>query len=101
MNTGKYKVPIEESKGLAELAYIFPMAELSQLKLTGALTAAARISMRTGYATILAVNVETLSATGQASSASRKLPEIGKFRRQLLAWFAAHKRDLPWRRTKD
>ncbi len=28
-------------------------------------------------------------------------PEIGKFRRRLLAWFAARKRDLPWRRTKD
>lgn len=24
-----------------------------------------------------------------------------KFRRQLLAWFSAHKRDLPWRKTKD
>jgi A/G-specific adenine glycosylase len=28
-------------------------------------------------------------------------PEIGKFRRRLLAWFSARKRDLPWRRTKD
>src|SRR5580692_8643956 len=28
-------------------------------------------------------------------------PEIGKFRRTLLTWFAARKRDLPWRRTKD
>jgi A/G-specific adenine glycosylase len=28
-------------------------------------------------------------------------PEIGKFRRRLLAWFAMRKRDLPWRRTKD
>jgi A/G-specific adenine glycosylase len=28
-------------------------------------------------------------------------PEIGKFKRRLLAWFAARKRDLPWRRTKD
>jgi A/G-specific adenine glycosylase len=27
--------------------------------------------------------------------------ETGKFRRRLLAWFAARKRDLPWRRTKD
>jgi len=27
--------------------------------------------------------------------------EIPKFRRRLLAWFAAHKRDLPWRRTSD
>jgi A/G-specific adenine glycosylase len=28
-------------------------------------------------------------------------PEIGKFRRRLLAWFSARKRNLPWRRTKD
>jgi A/G-specific adenine glycosylase len=28
-------------------------------------------------------------------------PEIAKFRRRLLAWFSARKRDLPWRRTKD
>src|SRR5467141_3513157 len=28
-------------------------------------------------------------------------PEIGKFRRRLLAWFSARKRLLPWRRTKD
>jgi A/G-specific adenine glycosylase len=27
--------------------------------------------------------------------------EIPKFRRRLLAWFAARKRDLPWRRTSD
>jgi A/G-specific adenine glycosylase len=32
-----------------------------------------------------------------------KIPaaEISKFRRRLLAWYAARKRDLPWRRTKD
>src|SRR5882757_2364727 len=23
------------------------------------------------------------------------------FRRRLLAWYAAHKRDLPWRRSRD
>src|ERR1700732_1286983 len=28
-------------------------------------------------------------------------PEAAKFRRRLLAWFSARKRDLPWRRTKD
>src|ERR1700674_2938211 len=27
--------------------------------------------------------------------------DIGKFRRRLLTWFSARKRDLPWRRTKD
>ncbi len=27
--------------------------------------------------------------------------EIPKFRRSLLKWFAARKRDLPWRRTRD
>src|ERR1700692_3037875 len=27
--------------------------------------------------------------------------EIPKLRRSLLTWFAACKRDLPWRRTKD
>jgi A/G-specific adenine glycosylase len=32
---------------------------------------------------------------------SLSAPEIGKFRRSLLTWFAACKRDLPWRRTKD
>jgi A/G-specific adenine glycosylase len=26
---------------------------------------------------------------------------LGAFRRQLLAWFRAHQRDLPWRRTND
>jgi A/G-specific adenine glycosylase len=32
-----------------------------------------------------------------------KIParDISKFRRRLLAWFAARKRDLPWRRTRD
>ena len=28
-------------------------------------------------------------------------PQLPKFRRRLLAWFAARKRDLPWRRTRD
>ncbi len=28
-------------------------------------------------------------------------PEIKEFRNQLLAWFHTHKRDLPWRRTRD
>ncbi|MDQ2777654.1 MAG: A/G-specific adenine glycosylase [Acidobacteriota bacterium] len=27
--------------------------------------------------------------------------EIAKFRRSLLRWFVLHKRDLPWRRTRD
>jgi A/G-specific adenine glycosylase len=27
--------------------------------------------------------------------------EIGQFRRNLLEWFARHRRDLPWRRTRD
>jgi A/G-specific adenine glycosylase len=27
--------------------------------------------------------------------------EVPKFRRRLLAWFAARKRDLPWRQTRD
>ncbi len=27
--------------------------------------------------------------------------EIDSFRRELLTWFSIHKRDLPWRRTKD
>ncbi len=27
--------------------------------------------------------------------------QISRFRRKLLAWFRAHKRDLPWRRQKD
>src|SRR5260370_37566115 len=35
------------------------------------------------------------------SSVALSAPEIGKFRRRLLAWFSARKRDLPWRRTKD
>ena len=35
------------------------------------------------------------------STVALSVPEIGKFRRQLLAWFSARKRDLPWRRTKD
>ncbi len=32
---------------------------------------------------------------------AQSAPETGKFRRRLLAWFSARKRDLPWRRTKD
>src|SRR5579884_1068160 len=36
---------------------------------------------------------------------NRALPLSGsalaKFRKQLLAWFARHKRDLPWRRTRN
>lgn len=28
-------------------------------------------------------------------------PEIKVFRRRLLFWFAGHKRDIPWRRTRD
>lgn len=28
-------------------------------------------------------------------------PEVAKFRRSLLTWFRRHKRDLPWRRSKD
>src|SRR5690242_5296248 len=27
--------------------------------------------------------------------------EIEQFRKQLLAWFGRHRRDLPWRRTSD
>src|SRR5260370_33707852 len=34
------------------------------------------------------------------SSVALSAPEIGKFRRRLLAWFSARKRDLPWQRTK-
>lgn len=28
-------------------------------------------------------------------------PELSRFRKKLLAWFAQFQRDLPWRRTKD
>ena len=35
------------------------------------------------------------------SVVSLSAPEIRKLRRRLLTWFSAHKRDLPWRRTKD
>ena len=28
-------------------------------------------------------------------------PELARFRKRLLAWFAEFQRDLPWRRTKD
>src|ERR1700682_4070690 len=48
-----------------------------------------------------AVSIVTLSAFRRAPSRARTLPEIGKFRRRLLTWFSARKRDLPWRRTKD
>src|ERR1700685_1341409 len=34
-------------------------------------------------------------------AAGRGLAEVGDFRRRLLAWYGEHKRDLPWRRTKD
>jgi A/G-specific adenine glycosylase len=52
-------------------------------------------------ATIRAVSVASLSASRQAPSGAHASREIAKFRRQLLAWFSARKRDLPWRRTKD
>jgi A/G-specific adenine glycosylase len=32
---------------------------------------------------------------------SLDLQQISKFRRQLLAWYARSKRDLPWRRSRD
>lgn len=32
---------------------------------------------------------------------SLELPQISKFRRHLLAWYARTKRDLPWRRSRD
>jgi A/G-specific adenine glycosylase len=35
------------------------------------------------------------------SKVALSAPEISEFRRRLLAWFSARKRDLPWRRTKD
>src|SRR3982074_2101455 len=38
---------------------------------------------------------------GVVSLVASSAPETGKFRRRLLAWFSARKRDLPWRRTKD
>jgi A/G-specific adenine glycosylase len=47
------------------------------------------------------VSIVALSGFWQAPSGARTLPELRKFRRRLLAWFAARKRDLPWRRTKD
>jgi A/G-specific adenine glycosylase len=47
------------------------------------------------------VRVVPLSAFWRAPSGARARLEIGTFRRQLLAWFSARKRDLPWRRTKD
>jgi A/G-specific adenine glycosylase len=28
-------------------------------------------------------------------------PELPTFRRRMLSWFSQHKRDLPWRRTRD
>lgn len=32
---------------------------------------------------------------------SLDLPQISKFRKQLLAWYARTKRDLPWRKSRD
>src|SRR5258708_33238544 len=52
-------------------------------------------------ARIRAVSVASPSEFRQAPSGARTPREIAKFRRQLLAWFSARKRDLPWRRTKD
>jgi A/G-specific adenine glycosylase len=63
--------------------------------------ALARISMGTRCATMRVVSMAGLSELSGTAKGARTLPEIGKFRRQLLAWFSARKRDLPWRRTKD
>jgi len=52
-------------------------------------------------ATIRRVSAVSLSASSPVASPGRTPPQIPKFRRALLAWFAARKRDLPWRRTKD
>jgi len=35
------------------------------------------------------------------SSTPRGPQDLARFRRRLLAWFAKHGRDLPWRRTRD
>ncbi|HEY7210367.1 MAG TPA: A/G-specific adenine glycosylase [Bryobacteraceae bacterium] len=37
----------------------------------------------------------------QTPVATFSQPEIAQFRRALLSWFERHKRDLPWRRTRD
>src|SRR6202034_1779565 len=38
-----------------------------------------------------------------AAVSLHKIPaaQIPKFRRRMLSWYAARKRDLPWRRTRD
>jgi A/G-specific adenine glycosylase len=41
------------------------------------------------------------SLCGVPESAMFADDEIDRFRKQLLAWFARHKRDLPWRRTTN
>jgi A/G-specific adenine glycosylase len=44
-----------------------------------------------------------LSKSAQGDAVTMKLEgkELAKFRRRLLGWFRRHKRDLPWRRTRD
>jgi A/G-specific adenine glycosylase len=40
-------------------------------------------------------------AHGKTAKRVSAVPPPGEFRRQLLTWFELHKRDLPWRRTRD
>jgi A/G-specific adenine glycosylase len=44
---------------------------------------------------------EGCAKISQVSLLNISAAEIPKFRRRLLSWFARHKRDLPWRRTRD
>src|SRR6202162_1614276 len=40
--------------------------------------------------------------TGRGRQAAEGgLADVGEFRRRILAWYGEHKRDLPWRRTRD
>jgi A/G-specific adenine glycosylase len=47
---------------------------------------------------LVALPVETRLA---ASQASRNRKDLSAFRRALLRWYDKHRRDLPWRRTRD
>src|SRR5690349_8210065 len=41
------------------------------------------------------------AAQKKTSSASKSLPGAPALRRKLLAWYDRHRRDLPWRNTRD
>ena len=46
-------------------------------------------------------HISKKEAGGRRQAAGGRTSDVGGFRRRILAWYRKHKRDLPWRRTRD